>query len=131
MRWENIEWVSSNNERCIVYLANKKQVILGQLIGHLEALAQEIELKSRLLKRLEGREALEDQFEHMASSQAAREQEKKENAVARALLNDPPIVTPDRLSRYVTIVFPLSFAMGTPHIFATGESPSNVQRGVD
>lgn len=76
VRWEDIEWVWSDNKRCIVYLANKEQVVVSQLIGHLETLAQEIELKARLIKRSEGRETLEVQFEHLLSSQAGREQEK-------------------------------------------------------
>jgi hypothetical protein len=76
VRWEDVEWVLLNNGRCIVYLANKERVILSQLIGHLETLAQEIELKARLIKRPEGRETLEVQFEHLLNSQAAREQEK-------------------------------------------------------
>lgn len=76
VRWEDVEWVMSNNECCIVYLTNKERVVLSQLIGQLETLAQEIELKARLIKRLEGRENLEAQFEHLLHSQAAREQEK-------------------------------------------------------
>lgn len=73
--WEEIEWVMSSNERCIVYLANKERVILAQSIDHIEMLAQEIELKARLVKRPEGRETLEVRFEHLLSSQKAKEQE--------------------------------------------------------
>ncbi|GER86314.1 hypothetical protein KDW_04760 [Dictyobacter vulcani] len=65
---------------------------MGQLIDHLETLAQEIELKARLIKRPEGRETLEVQFEHLVSHQAVREQEKYDHVQKKKRLieNETP-----------------------------------------
>jgi len=76
VRWEEVEWVLSNNGQCVVYLANKQRVVISRFIGNLDMLAQEIELKARLVRRPEGQNNLEIQFEHLRRSQEVRAQER-------------------------------------------------------
>lgn len=77
VRWEEIEWVSLARDNYIIYLTSKKPLILSRFIEQKEILAQEIELKARLIKQVEGRENLEQQFELMRIRRAGREQEKE------------------------------------------------------
>ncbi len=83
-RWEEITWVFSNNERCIVYLKDKKPIIISRLVRQPMLLGQEIELKARLAQHQDGTEDLESQFEQMLNRQT--EQQKKATVGTKNLL---------------------------------------------
>lgn len=89
VRWKEIEWVLQGSDHCTVYLNDKRRVIMSRLIDQREMMAQEIELKARLIKHEEGRENLEQQFELMRSRQTGRQQEKQNiSAEKRALIEN-------------------------------------------
>src|SRR5579883_2280901 len=78
VHWEEVEWVSQENGMCSVYLSDKKSIAISRNMGQLDTLAQEIELKARLVRRPEGREDLERQYEHLLQLVASRQQDRNE-----------------------------------------------------